>query len=78
MTTVISLANYFIMFPLYAKLFGWPLEDLVAMGTAVNKNITDMKTMIIYSIVPFNLLKGLVVTIVTVLVYKRLSPILHK
>lgn len=78
MTVVIALANYYIMFPFYAKLFGWPIQDLVSMGTAINGNIVDLKTMMIYSIVPFNLFKGAVVTAVTVLIYKKLSPILHK
>lgn len=77
MTIVISFANYFVMFPFYAKIFGWPIENLVEMGTAINKNIVDMKTMIIYAIVPFNLLKGTLVTLVTILVYKRVSHLLH-
>lgn len=78
MTIVISLSNYYIMFPFYARMFGWPISDLVNMGTAINSNIVDLKTMMLYSIVPFNLLKGTVVTLITVLIYKRLSPILHK
>ncbi len=78
MTIVISFANYFIMFPFYAKLFGWPIENLVEMGTAINANITDMKTMIIYAIVPFNLLKGTILTALTILIYKKVSPILHR
>ena len=78
MTIVISIANYYIMFPFYAKLFGWPIENLVEMGTAINKNIIDMKTMIIYAIVPFNLLKGTIATAVPILVYKKVSPILHR
>ena len=78
MTIVITLANYFVMFPFYARLFGWPLQDFVNMGTAINANIVDLKTLMIFSIVPFNLLKGTIVTIMTVLIYKRISPILHK
>ena len=78
MTIVITLANYFVMFPFYARLFGWPLQDFVNMGTAINANIVDLKTLMVFSIVPFNLLKGTIVTIMTVLIYKRISPILHK
>ena len=78
MTIVITLANYFVMFPFYARLFGLPLQDFVNMGTAINANIVDLKTLMVFSIVPFNLLKGTIVTIMTVLIYKRISPILHK
>ena len=77
MSIVITIANYYVMFPFYAKLFGWPLEEFVNMGTAINENIVDLKTLMIYSIFPFNILKGTLVTILTVLIYKRVSPILH-
>lgn len=77
MTIVISIANYYFMFPFYAKLFGMPLEELVEMGTMINGKIVDMKSMIIYAIVPFNLLKGIVLSALTILIYKRVSPILH-
>ena len=78
MAIVITIANYFVMFPFYAKLFGWPLQEFVNMGTAINGNIVDLKTLMFYSIFPFNILKGSLVTILTVLIYKRVSPILHK
>lgn len=77
MTIVITVANYYVMFPFYAKLFGWPIESLVEMGTAVNSNIVDLKTMMLYSIVPFNLLKGTMLTAITILLYKKVSPLLH-
>ena len=47
------------------------------MGTAVNSNIVDLKTMMLYSIVPFNLLKGTMLTAITILIYKKVSPLLH-
>lgn len=78
MTIVISIANYYIMFPFYAKLFGMPMDELVKMGTMINGKIVDMKTMVIYAIVPFNLLKGVFLSALTILIYKRVSPILHK
>jgi riboflavin transporter FmnP len=78
MTVVITLANYFVMFPLYAKLMGQDLQVFIDMGTAINKNITDLRSLMIISVVPFNLLKGIMVTVITMLVYKRVSPILHK
>ncbi|MDR7856860.1 ECF transporter S component [Tissierella sp.] len=78
MTIVITLANYFIMFPFYAKLFGMEIQALVDMGAIINKNIVDLKSMMLIAVVPFNLLKGAVLTVITMLIYKRVSPILHK
>ncbi len=78
MTLGASLSNYYIMIPFYAKLFGMPIEKIVSMGSAVNKMVVDYKSLIIYAIIPFNLFKGIVVAIVTLLLYKRISPILHR
>ncbi|NLX61948.1 MAG: ECF transporter S component [Tissierellia bacterium] len=78
MTISISIINYYVMIPLYAKIFGWPIEQIVALGTAVNKFVVDFKTLILFAVVPFNLVKGILVTLVTILLYKRVSPILRK
>ena len=32
----------------------------------------------LFCVVPFNLLKGIIVTALTMLLYKRISPLLHK
>ena len=78
MTLVASISNYYIVFPMYAKVYGMPMEALINMGSVLNKNVVDLKTMIIFAIVPFNILKGSIVAIVTLAIYKRVSPILHK
>ncbi len=76
MTIAISIANYYVMIPFYSKAYGLPLEKIIAMSTAVNKYVVDLKSLIIYAVVPFNLLKGTVVSLLTILLYKRISPIL--
>jgi len=78
MTIGASLSNYYVMIPFYAKLFGMSLDKIIAMGSAVNKSIVDFKSLIIYAIIPFNLLKGVIASLVTILLYKRISPILKK
>jgi len=78
MTTFATLNNYFIMFPLYAKVFGLDLENLIAMGSKVNGLVVDYKSLMLYAVVPFNLLKGTIVSVITLLVYKKVSPILHR
>ena len=78
MTIIISILNYYIMIPFYAKLYGMPLDKIIAISGAVNKYVVDLKSLIIYAIIPFNLLKGFVVSLITILLYKRVSPILHR
>lgn len=78
MVTFATLSNYYVMFPLYAKVFGWELGKIVAMGSKVNKYVVDYKSLMLYAVIPFNLLKGVAVSIAAILVYKRISPVLHK
>lgn len=73
-----SVLNYTVLLPLYAKIFKAPIEAFVAMGMAINSNIKTVKDLVLLSILPFNLLKGIVVSAVTIPVYKSISPILHR
>jgi len=70
------LANYYILIPFYSKLF--PLDVIIDMGKQANSAVVDLKSLVIYGIVPFNLLKGLVLSAITFMVYKHLSGILHR
>ncbi|WP_352418323.1 ECF transporter S component [Proteiniborus sp.] len=78
MTVAASVLNYYFLIPFYAKLFGAPVEAFVDMGAKVNKFVTDYRSFILFGIVPFNLLKGIMVSVITIPLYKRVSPILHK
>ena len=77
MTVIGSLINAFVLLPLYATAFGLPMEKLVGMGTAVNPSITSLATFVLFAVAPFNFVKGAVVSILTMLIYKKVSPILH-
>ena len=68
--------NAFVVLPAYAKAFHMPIEALIAMGTAVNPAIKSMTTFVLLAVVPFNLLKGVIVSLIVFLIYKKISPIL--
>lgn len=70
--------NAYILLPTYAKAFQMPIDGLVAMGTAVNANITSLMTFVMFAVFPFNLLKGVLDSIIVLLIYKKISPILKK
>ena len=78
MTFLGCFINAYIMLPAYAKAFSMPIEALVEMGTAVNGHITNLFTFVMFAVVPFNLLKGILVSIIVLLIYKKISPILKK
>lgn len=77
MAIVSGLFNAFVLLPLYAKAM-MPMQTLISMGTKVNHNITSLTTFILYAVVPFNIIKGGIVSIITVILYKFISPVLEK
>ena len=72
-----SLLNAFVLLPVYAKVFHMPVDALVQMGSAVNSSITNLNTFVIFAVAPFNLLKGVIVSTATTLIYKKISPLFH-
>ncbi|HJC64497.1 MAG TPA: ECF transporter S component [Candidatus Blautia merdavium] len=70
------LSNAFVMFPLYSTVMGIPMEQFVAMGTAINSAVDNLFTFIILCMAPFNLMKGIVISLITFLLYKRLRVLL--
>lgn len=76
MTVIGCFVNAYVLLPAYGKAFEMPIDALVAMGTAVNPAIKGLGGFVILAVAPFNLLKGAVVSLVTMLLYKHISPIL--
>ncbi|OPJ56033.1 ECF transporter S component [Alkalithermobacter paradoxus] len=71
-----GIANYYILIPFYTRFY--PIEAIIAMGSAVNKSIVDLKTLIIYGIIPFNIIKGALLSVLTIALYKRVRVLLKK
>ena len=77
LTVVGSILNAYILLPVYSKAYGISLEDLILKGTEVNSGITDLKTFIMLAVAPFNLLKGLIASFITFVLYKHISTVLR-
>ncbi len=75
MTTVGAVLNAVVMLPFYSNFM--PLESIIEAGAAINPAISNVWTFVILAVAPFNLIKGALVSVVTALVYKRISVIIH-
>ena len=64
MTIVLSILNYFVLLPLYGMIFN--LGDVVK----------NLKIVIVSGVIPFIIIKGIIISIIFVLLYKRLKNIL--
>ena len=67
--------NALVMIPFYSNFM--PLESIIAAGAAINPAISNVWTFAFICVGPFNVVKGIVVSLITALVYKRVSVIIH-
>lgn len=65
--------NLFLIFPLYLKVLNLKMVDLINMIHVVNPLVKDVFMMIVFSLLPFNLFKYSIVSMITMLSYKKLS-----
>lgn len=76
-TAAASVVNLFILIPFYMNAFGMPMEAIVGMGAKLFPAVNSLESFVLLVTVPFNLIKWAVISVVTFLIYKPLSPILH-
>lgn len=69
-----ALANYFILLPLFEAFM--PLDQLIASFGTFLPFIHTKLDIVLFNALPFNILKGLIIGSVTMLMYKRLAPVL--
>ena len=68
--------NYYITYPVYAKLF-LPMDVILDMYRKLNPAVTGLWSALLVFNLPFNLAKGLVIAGITFVIYKKISPLLH-
>ena len=73
MTVFGTAFNAVYLLPKFAALYGMPLETIVAMGTAIRGGVTGVTTFVILCVAPLNLLKGAMISVLTMLLYKRVA-----
>ena len=74
MGVVATIVNYFILLPLFETFM--PLDQLIASFSEFLPFIQTKLDVVLYNVLPFNIIKGLVVGLVTMVVYKKLTPVL--
>ncbi len=79
MTVFGTAFNAVYLLPAFSKLFGMPLDVIIEMGSKVNPMVKgDIISFVIACVAPLNLIKGTVVSIITMLIYKPISPLIKK
>jgi len=66
MTIVLSILNYFVLLPLYCMIMN------------LSNVVENIKIVIVSGVIPFNIIKGIIISVVFILLFKRLKNVLPK
>ena len=65
--------NAVYLLPKFAELYGMPLDTIIGMGTAIHPGINNVTTFVVMCVAPLNVVKGTMVSVLTLLLYKRVA-----
>ena len=66
-----SAFNAIYLLPKFSQLFGLPLDTIIAMGGKINGSIRSLSTFVLLAVAPLNLIKGVAISTLTLLLYKK-------
>ena len=75
-TAAACLMNAYVLLPAYGKAFGMPIEAFIEMGAAVHSSVNSLLGFVALIIVPFNLFKYILTSVIVFFIYKRIRVIL--
>ena len=67
-----SVFNALYLLPKFAEMF-MPMEAIIAAGSAIHSRIHSVWSLVLWCVVPLNLIKGISVSVLTLLLYKRVA-----
>ena len=68
-----SAFNAVYLLPKFSQLYGMELKSIIALGSKINAGIHDVTTFVMLAVAPLNLIKGAAVSVLTMLLYKRVE-----
>jgi len=76
LAVIATLINYFILIPAYTKFMNIPLDTIIEMGAKIFPIIDSKLKLVLLCTLPFNIVKGALQSIITLILYKRISPLI--
>ncbi len=68
-----SAFNGIYLLPKFAQLYGMPLDSIITMGSKINAGIQSVTTFVVLAVAPLNLIKGISISVLTLLLYKKVA-----
>lgn len=76
MAVIGFISNLFFVIPAYVKIMNLPLESIIAMASSIFPFIDSTFLLVLCCTTPFNLIKGILSSVITLIIYKHISPLL--
>lgn len=76
MAILCCFANTYVLIPAYGGAMGLEISAFVDMAKEIHKDIDSLFEMVLLCVLPFNIIKAVLVSAVTTFLYKHISPIL--
>ena len=73
MTVFGSAFNAVYLLPKFSELFHMPLDSIIAMGSDIHPAISGVSSFVFWCVAPLNLVKGAMVSLLTMLLYKHVA-----
>lgn len=73
MTILGTAFNAVYLLPKFAQLYHMPLDVIIGMGTKIHAGVSGVGTFVFLCVAPLNLVKGTIVSALTMLLYKRVA-----
>ena len=73
LTVVGSFFNAVYLLPKFSQLYCLPLDSIIAMGAEINTGITNISSFVMLAVAPLNLIKGTMISVLTILLYKKVA-----
>ena len=75
---VAGIINCFLLLPIYSIFLGISEQKFIHIAHLVNPNINDLSTFIIFAVIPFNFIKGIISCFGAIVLYKKMSRMIEK
>ena len=68
-----SFFNAVYLLPKFSQLYGIPLDAIIGMGSQINGGIHNISSFVLLAVAPLNLIKGAMISLLTLLLYKKVA-----
>ncbi len=68
-------SNYYVVYPIYTAFL--PMDAIIGMYQAINPSVKNLWDCLIIFNMPFTFIKGMVSAVITMAVYKKITPLIN-